>query len=137
MAMHCILLPYTLLTNAVMDDIRRILVIDDNPDHLLIAKLILERRGYEVLTLNDCRELIEKLQLFQPGLIFMDHHMPVMTGLEATQLIKSNDSCKHIPVIFFTSREDVQELAALAGADHWLSKPFTIDEMIKVTKQFL
>ena len=120
-----------------MDDIRRIIVIDDNPDHLLIAKLILERRGYEVLALSDCRGLIEKVQAFQPGLIFMDHHMPIMTGVEATRLLKSSDSCKHIPVIYFTSREDVRELAAQAGADHWLSKPFTIDQMMKVTKQFL
>src|ERR1700744_5380616 len=107
-----------------MKNSRRIVIIDDDADHLLISKLILERRGYDVLTLDNCNELINQIRLFQPGLIFMDHIMPVMTGLEATRLIKSFADCKNIPVIYFSIREDVKTLAAQAGADDWLSKPF-------------
>ena len=116
-----------------MNNTRRIVIVDDDADHLLISKLILERRGYDVLTLNNCNELIDQIRLFQPALIFMDHTMPAMTGLEATRLIKSVADCKDIPVIYFSIREDIKALAAEAGADDWLSKPFNLDDLVNKT----
>ena len=120
-----------------MNDPKRIIIVDDDPDHLLVSKLILERRGYDVLILRDCEELIDRIRLFQPGLVFMDHSMPAMTGLEATKLIKSVADCKDIPVIYFTSRDDIEELAAEAGADDWLKKPFNIEDLLIKAKKFL
>jgi CheY-like chemotaxis protein len=67
----------------------------------------------------------------------MEHNMPAMTGVEATRLIKSVEDCKDIPVIYFTSREDIKELAVLAGADDWLSKPFKLDDLVKKANFFL
>ena len=119
-----------------MTNTRRIIVVDDNADHLLVSKWILERRGYDVLTLIDCEELIDRIRLFRPGLIFMDHEMPVMSGLEATRLIKSDADCKAIPVVYFSAREDIQDLAAEAGADDWLSKPFTLDGLVRKAGKF-
>ena len=72
-----------------MSTTRRIIIVDDDVDHLLVSKLILERRGYDVLTLVDCEELVDRIKVFKPGLIFMDHNMPAMTGMEATRMIKS------------------------------------------------
>jgi CheY-like chemotaxis protein len=120
-----------------MNNTARIIVVDDDADHLLVSKLILERRGYQVLALSNCEELIEKIRSFEPGLIFMDHNMPAMTGVEATRLIRSVGHCKDIPVIYFTSREDIKELAARAGADDWLSKPFSLDDLVNKTRKFL
>jgi CheY-like chemotaxis protein len=119
-----------------MNNSRRIIIVDDDSVHLLVSKLILERRGYEVLTLKDCDELIDRISSFTPALIFMDHHMPAMTGIEATKLIKSAADCKDIPVVYFTSREDIKELAAQAGADDWLRKPFMLDDLVKKTGEF-
>src|ERR1700755_507681 len=120
-----------------MNDPKRIIIVDDDPDHLLVSKLILERRGYDVLILQDCDELLDKIRLFQPGLIFMDHNMPAMTGLEATKLIKSVTDGRDIPVIYFTSRDDIRELAAEAGADDWLRKPFNLDDLVNKARKFL
>jgi CheY-like chemotaxis protein len=119
-----------------MNNTRRIIIVDDDMDHLLVSKLILERRGYEVLVLQDCEELIDRIRQFQPGLIFMDHTMPAMTGVEATRLIKSVADCKDIPVIYFTSRENIKELAAQAGADDWLSKPFMLEDLVNKARKF-
>ena len=120
-----------------MNDPKRIIIVEDDPDHLLVSKLILERRGYDVLILQDCDELLDKIRLFQPGLIFMDHNMPAMTGLEATKLIKSVTDCRDIPVIYFTSRDDIRELAVEAGADDWLRKPFNLDDLVNKARKFL
>jgi CheY-like chemotaxis protein len=119
-----------------MNNTRRLLIVDDDPDHLLVAKLILGRRGYEVHTLKSCDELINKIRVLQPDLIFMDHTMPLMTGVEATRLIKSDAKCGHIPVIYFSSREDIKALAAQAGADDWLSKPFKLDDLVSIAEKF-
>jgi CheY-like chemotaxis protein len=119
-----------------MNNSRRIIIVDDDSVHLLVSKLILERRGYEVLALKDCEDLIDRIRSFKPALIFMDHHMPAMTGIEATKLIKSAVDCRDIPVVYFSSREDIKELAAQAGADDWLSKPFMLDELVKKTAKF-
>ena len=62
--------------------------------------------------------------------------MPAITGIEAIKLIKSAADCKDIPVVYFTSREDIKELAAQAGADNWLSKPFMLDDLVKKTGKF-
>ena len=63
--------------------------------------------------------------------------MPEMTGMEATKLIKSDDHCKHIPVVYFTVVDDIVELAKEAGADDWLSKPFRLEDFrAKADKYF-
>jgi len=120
-----------------MDGNRRILLVDDDIEHLAISKLVLERKNYDVQTLDRCDKLLETIKQFQPQLIFMDHTMPGMTGLQATRLIKSHALCKHIPVVYFTGREDVLDLALKAGADDWLTKPFRLEEIRQKADKYL
>lgn len=115
---------------------KKIMVVDDNSDHLLISKLVLERRGYEVLTLKDCDDLLNEIRLFQPAVIFMDHDFPGMSGVDATRLIKDDVETRHIPVIFFSSRVDIKDLAAQAGADGCLSKPFQLEELVRIAGNY-
>lgn len=81
--------------------------------------------------------LMEVIKDFMPDLIFMDHRMPDMSGREATQLIKSNELTKGIPVIYFTGTEDGEKLAKHAGADGFLPKPFKIEQMIALIEERL
>ena len=105
-------------------------MVDDDVDHLSICKLVLTNRGYNVLVLWSTNVLMEVIKDFMPDLIFMDHRMPDMSGTEATQLIKSNDLTKNIPVIYFTGVDGGEKLAKAAAADGFLAKPFKIDQMI-------
>jgi CheY-like chemotaxis protein len=116
---------------------RKILFVDDDVDHLSICKLILTNRGYNVLVLWSTNVLMEVIKDFIPDLIFMDHRMPDMDGMQATALIKSNDLTRHIPVIYFTGVEGGQKYAAKAGADGFLAKPFKIDQMIALIEEKL
>lgn len=100
----------------------RIACVDDDRDHLLISKIVLEKSGYDVLTLNETTNLIERLTYFGPSLIFMDHNMPKVTGIQATKLLKSHPQLRNVPVIYFSSRDDIEQLAAEAGADGWVHK---------------
>jgi len=115
----------------------KILLIDDDVDHLSICKLILTNRGYNVLVLWSTNVLIEVVKDFMPDLIFMDHRMPDMDGIQATALIKANPLTKHIPVIYFTGVERGEEFAKTARADGFLAKPFKIDQMTTLIEEKL
>ena len=110
---------------------------DDDVDHLSICKLVLTNRGYNVLVLWSTNVLLEVIKDFMPDLIFMDHRMPDMSGREATQLIKTNELTKHIPVVYFTGMEDGEKLARLAGADAFLPKPFKVEQLIAMIERKL
>jgi CheY-like chemotaxis protein len=107
----------------------KILLVDDDVDHLSICKLVLTNRGYNVLVLWSTNVLMEVIKDFMPDLIFMDHRMPDIDGIQATALIKSNQLTRHIPIIYFTGMEKGEELSKNAGADGFLAKPFKIDQM--------
>lgn len=116
---------------------KKILLVDDDVDHLSICKLVLTNRGYNVLVLWSTNVLIEVIKDFQPDLIFMDHRMPDMDGIEATSIIKTNPETRHIPVIYFTGMEKGEELSKKAGANGYLPKPFKIDQMVALIEERL
>jgi CheY-like chemotaxis protein len=116
---------------------KRILLIDDNEEHLKLCQLILRRKGYDVMTLSRFKQIMETTLSFRPHLIFMDHYMDGGTGAEATKMIKSHPETKNIPVIYFSSCEDIVSRAKEAGADFYLAKPFQFEELFGITAKFL
>jgi CheY-like chemotaxis protein len=62
----------------------KILVIDDDIDHLRLYRLILEKNGYRVRTLSKTKEALDATIIFKPDLVFMDHFMPDTSDIEIT-----------------------------------------------------
>ena len=123
-----------------MEQSKRILLIDDDYDHLLTCSLILKRRGYEALTLAGCERmeyLITAVETFRPGLILLDHDMRCICGMDLTRMLKSHGEFKKIPVVYFSQRDDIVRLAKQAGADAYLRKPFNVDGLIDITGKYL
>ena len=119
--------------------LENVLLVDDDVDHLSICSLILQRRNYAVRILlgcNNMNELIEVVREFRPGIIFMDHDMPGVSGLDATRELKSNPMSKSIPVIYFSGQDNVAELAAAAGADDFLRKHFYMPKLLELTARY-
>src|SRR5580693_3432399 len=95
--------------------LENVLLVDDDVDHLSICSLILRRRNYAVRVLYGCKnldDLIGAVREFQPEVIFMDHNMPGIGGIDATRELKSNPLSKSIPVIYFSGQDNVAALAA-------------------------
>lgn len=112
---------------------------DDDIDHLLICKLVLEKAGYKILGIPGCKEdeeLRVAVREFTPELIFMDHNMPGRCGMDLTRKLKAEDEFMHIPVIYFTSEADIALLAAEAGADGHLRKPFDSEGLLCIARQY-
>lgn len=123
-----------------MGAIKRILLIDDDLDHLLICNLLLRRDGYEVRTLAGCEnmeELAKAVGTFQPDLIFLEHDMRGICGMDLTQMLKSHSVFKKIPVIYFSGRDDIALLAKQAGADSYLRKPLDVGSLMDMAQKYL
>jgi chemosensory pili system protein ChpA (sensor histidine kinase/response regulator) len=111
-------------------------IVADKPMALIVDDSLSTRRslaqfvgdmGMEVRTAKDGFEAIEILQEHTPQIMLVDMEMPRMNGLELTAHVRANESTKHVPVIMITSRntEKHRNLAAAAGVDTYLNKPFS------------
>ena len=81
-------------------------------------------------------ELVETIRAFRPGLIFMDHDMPGIGGMDATRMLKSDPLSKSIPIIYFSGQDNVDQLAAAAGADDYLRKNFYMPKLLEITAKY-
>lgn len=124
----------------IMGQMKQILLIDDDLDHLLTCNLILRRRGYDVLTLAGCEdmeELTQAVETFRPNLILLEHNMRGICGMDLIRMLKSHAAYRKIPVIYFSGRDDIVQLAEKAGADSYLRKPYNINGLLEVTHTYL
>ncbi|RZK49006.1 MAG: response regulator [Pedobacter sp.] len=116
---------------------KKVFIFDDNPDILELCTIILTDAGYDTKTSFHSNNIVNQVEEYMPDLIFMDNWLPDLGGLEATKTLKNTERLKHIPVIYFSANNDVKNLAAQAGADNYLSKPFDIDVFEKLVKEYL
>ena len=111
--------------------IHRILIYDDDVDILEVCATILRMKGYDVLCMDHCKEVLADIENYGPDVILMDNWLPDIGGVKAIQLIKKTPQFKDIPVIFFSANSHVEELAKEAGADYMLKKPFDLTDLQK------
>lgn len=111
----------------------KILVIDDEDEVRLAARLSLESGGHEVLEASSGLSAMKILKEHSPfDLIVSDVMMPNIGGLEVCQLVRLDPNLKDVPFIFLSGRrEDVERLAGIdAGADDYVGKPFAVQELL-------
>jgi len=82
-------------------------------------------------------ELTDAMETFQPDLVFMDHDMRGICGADLTRMLKSHDKFYTIPIIYFSGREDIAELAKRTQADGHLTKPVEIESLLRTADEFL
>lgn len=116
-----------------------LLIVDDNPQNLKLAKVILVAEGYEVKTAIDAEEALRILESFAPRLILMDLQLPRMDGLELARRLKADPARRGIIIIALTAyamKGDDQKAFA-AGCDGYVSKPIDIDALPRVVAEHL
>jgi two-component system cell cycle response regulator DivK len=118
---------------------RRILVVEDQEDNRRILRDLLTNAGFALVEATTGEEGVLAAAQHRPDLILMDVQMPVLDGYEATRRIKTQPELKHIPIIVVTSYalsgEDVK--AREAGADAYVSKPFSPRQLLATIRGFL
>ena len=116
----------------------RILVVDDEEDICAILKFNLSKEGYEVVTANSAEESLT-LDIASFNLLLLDVMMGGMSGFELTGKLKTDPKTAGVPVIFITARdtEDDAVEGLDLGADDYISKPFSIREVVSRVKAVL
>lgn len=110
------------------------LVVDDSASARTVLKRLLERKGAQVDQSESAPQAIAYLKTKKPDLIFMDHTMPGMNGLEAVRALRNNPETAAIPVVMYTSHNDeayMQEAMA-TGAVGVIPKPATWNKISEV-----
>jgi CheY-like chemotaxis protein len=117
----------------------KILVAEDERDIREMVAFTLRFAGYEVVTAMDGEEAVELAVGEMPDLILLDVRMPRLTGYDACRAIKSDSALKDIPVVFLSARglEDEIETGMQAGAEEYLLKPITPDELTEHVRDIL
>lgn len=109
----------------------RILVVDDQPVAALFASRILQGAGMTTECVRDPLQVIGVLERFEPDLVLMDLHMPGVSGIELTGIMRGHERFADLPIIFLSSEldPDLQLKALRIGGDDFLSKPVAPDRL--------
>ena len=110
----------------------RILVVDDEPDLVMVLKIGLETEGYDVLTASDGEQGLALARQSVPDLLVLDLMLPRMDGYKVCRALKFDERYKKIPIFILSARsgETDRRLALELGADEFHSKPYNMRELV-------
>jgi DNA-binding response OmpR family regulator len=109
-----------------------ILVADDEEDLRELVAYRLTRSGYEVVPAGDGQEALQLARERTPDLMVLDVMMPRLDGYELTRRVRAEESLRSVPVILLTARSQESDVSRgfEVGADDYLRKPFSPDELV-------
>ena len=119
-------------------DKKKILIVDDEPNIRVLVSSILDKE-YIVLQANDGEEAVNTVRQKKPHLILMDIMMPKMDGYTACTQIRMSPETRNIPVVILTgvNHELNRKFAEEIGADGYITKPFSSEELHNVVRRLL
>lgn len=116
----------------------KVLVIDDSNTIRRSAEIFLKKGGHQVILAEDGFDALSKVSDHQPGLIFCDILMPRLDGYQTCAIIKRNARYASVPVIMLSSKGGLFDKARgrMVGAEYYLTKPFTMDQLLSAVQQY-
>jgi twitching motility two-component system response regulator PilH len=117
---------------------KKVLVVDDSPAQVRLIQGLLEPEGYPSVGLNDPRRIEETITAERPCMILLDVVMPERNGFQICRELKSSTEFNAIPVILVTSKDTVSDRywGEQQGADGYVTKPFTREELLRAVRRF-
>lgn len=117
----------------------KILIADDEDSLRLLATETLQDERFDILEATDGNEALEMAQTQQPALILLDVAMPNLTGFEVCQRLKGNPATFGIVIVMLTAHGQTsdREQAEACGADHYMTKPFSPAQLLRLVEQIL
>ena len=121
---------------SVPNEIKNILVVDDDPTLTVLVENFLKKNGYEVTAVTEAVDGLEYAMKKDPDLIILDIMMPIINGFNFCKLLKQEKGKENIPILLLTSRDQMKdiELGLEMGAEAYLVKPLNTGELLKTIK---
>lgn len=121
-----------------MKDSKKILVIEDHPDTLMLMSLVLKREGFSVVEATDGNDALKKLQSgLSPDLIFVDLKMPGCDGVEFMERFRKMPNSLKVPVFVTSGLDDIEDYTKDCGAQGFIEKPVDLDKLLTKVDQAL
>jgi len=124
----------------VTESVYRVVYVEDEQEMIDLVRLILGRKGYEVIGANGGREGLSLIQSEIPDLVLLDLMMPDMDGWDVYQQMKADEKTRQIPVIIVTAKaQNIDKVLGLhiAKVEDYIAKPFSPIELIQSVEKIL
>ncbi len=118
---------------------KKILIVDDEQDIVESLKFVLETSGYNCYTAFNGEDGLKLAKELLPDLIILDVMMPKINGYKISRLLKYDNKYKNIPILMITARSQEEDklIGEETGADEYITKPFDLDEVLKLVEKYL
>lgn len=118
---------------------RKILVIDDKEELLMLVEIIFEEIGYDIITIKNSEEALAYIIKEKPDMVILDIMMPKLNGWEVLKQVKENKETSHIPILILSVKADREdaEKGKKFGAEAIMRKPFQSKKLIEVVNNIL
>lgn len=117
----------------------KILIVDDEPDIVELVSYNLEREGFATVKAHDGEAALRKVRIEKPDLLILDLMLPGIGGLDICKTIRANPEISSLPIIMLTAKTDeVDKILGLEiGADDYMTKPFSVKELVARVRTIL
>jgi DNA-binding response OmpR family regulator len=118
---------------------KKILIVDDEPNIIVPLQFLMEKSGYQVLIAQSGEEALESVSKNRPDLILLDIMLPGIDGYEVCEILRLNPEWKDTKIIFLTAKGREVDIAKgmVLGADEYITKPFSNQQIIDCVKRLL
>jgi len=116
---------------------KTILICDDDEGILDMLEILLEGNGYHAIPIRNSLNIYDVINREHPDLLLLDLWMPVLSGDQVLKSLRTNPLTQDLPVIIISASRDGKQIAANAGANEFMAKPFDLDTLLKKIGQYL
>ena len=124
---------------AVLNEPKRVLLVDDEPNILLAIEFLLKKEGYIIEKAFDGQQALKVAASFRPDIIVLDVMMPELNGFEVAQRIRNTPDMEDVRIIFLTAKGTPNDKMTgySSGGEVYLIKPFDNDELVRIVNELI
>jgi two-component system alkaline phosphatase synthesis response regulator PhoP len=118
---------------------KEILIVDDEPHAVVPIQFLMQQQGYKVMIAERGEDALDLIYQYKPDLVLLDIMLPGIDGYEVCEIIRLNPNYRNVKIIFLTALGREVEIAKglTLGADAYITKPYSNDELVAKVKEVL
>ena len=115
-----------------MSEMRKVLIVDDEPNIVTALEFLLRRSGYDVRLASNGAEALQQIDAYRPDVVLLDVMMPVKSGYEVCQTVRERPELANVRIVMLSAKGSEAEVSKglSLGADLYITKPFSTQELV-------